>query len=63
MPLNLAEVELLMEALAMAASRKESQARAIRHGAHHDKVAACMRELRTKFWIVKFGKDLERVSA
>lgn len=39
-------INLINEALAMAAARKESQARAIKHGRKHDVRAASMRRLR-----------------
>jgi hypothetical protein len=43
-----AELELLLETLAMAACRKESQARAVKHGRHHDLAAVKMRLLRAR---------------
>lgn len=39
------DVRLLVSALRLAASRRETQARAIKHGRHHDLQATAMRDL------------------
>lgn len=42
------DIETLLVALSIAASRRESQARAVRFGRHHDEQAARMRALRLR---------------
>jgi hypothetical protein len=43
------ELTILIDTLALAASRRESQARYVKHGRHHDEAAVKMRELRVRF--------------
>jgi len=43
-----ADLELVIEALSMAASRKESMARSTPYGAHHERRAIAMRSLRRR---------------
>lgn len=42
------EIEVLLVALSIAASRRESQARAVRFGRHHDEQADRMRAIRLR---------------
>lgn len=39
------DVKLLVTSLRLAASRREAQARVVKHGRHHDVQAAAMRDL------------------
>lgn len=48
MPLSVDDLDTILSALATAASRRESQARAVKHGKHHDDAAAKMRALRRR---------------
>lgn len=54
------EILLLLVALAMAASRRESQARVIKHGRRHDEEAIRMRRLR--FRLMKHLPSMETPS-
>lgn len=53
--LSAGDLALLKEALAMAAARKEAQARFVRFGRHHDERAAAMRRLRGRLCAVRAG--------
>jgi hypothetical protein len=50
------EIETLLVALAVAASRRESQARAVRFGRHHDEQADKMRALRLRLMKLRAAK-------
>ena len=43
------ELTAIIDALAIAAARRESQARAVKYGRHHDEAAVRMRLLRLRF--------------
>lgn len=60
--LSVADLDLLMDALAKAASRHESQARFVKWGSEHDKTAQAMRALRSRLWKAKLELDLTRLS-
>jgi hypothetical protein len=53
--LTLSDIEVLMDALARAASRLESMARTAKHGRKHDQAAIRMRSLRARIWRQKNG--------
>jgi len=55
--LTVADIDLLLEALARAASRLESMARTAKYGRKHDETAARMRALRFRLTRRKMGKD------
>lgn len=50
------EIETLIVALSIAASRRESQARAVRFGRHHDEQADKMRALRLRLMKLRVAK-------
>lgn len=54
--LTIGELELLLDALARAAARLESMARAGKYGRRHDETAARMRSLRMRILRHKLGK-------
>ena len=47
------EIDCLLDALRLAASRRESMAHAVQHGRHHDLAAEEMRRLRIKLMKAK----------
>lgn len=54
-----ADLTLVVDALAKAASRHESEARRVKFGRKHDDKAAAMRALRTKLLRVRvFGEEM-----
>jgi hypothetical protein len=59
MTFDLHELTVIIDALALAASRRESQARAVKHGRHHDLAAAKMRLLRARFVQRRFAQTTQ----
>ena len=51
------EIEVLLVSLSIAASRRESQARAVRFGRHHDEQADKMRALRLRVMKLRAGQE------
>jgi len=49
MTLSISDLRVVIDALAKAAARHESQARSVRFGRHHEKAAEAMRDLRRRF--------------
>ena len=56
------EAALLTDALAKAASRHESQARAVKYGRKHDLAAKAMRVLRSRLYEVEMQKQQEALA-
>lgn len=56
------EIALLKEALATAAARHETQARAVKYGRAHDERAKSMRDLRRKICMVRVTRELPDIS-
>ena len=57
MTFTLEELDLLLSATALAASRREAQARSVKHGRHHDIEATKLRLLRSRLFLVRLKKD------
>lgn len=51
------DIEVLLVSLSIAASRRESQARAVRFGRHHDQQAEKMRALRLRVMKLRAGQE------
>lgn len=54
------QLEALIAALTIAASRREAQARFVKNGRHHDEQAAQMRRLQLRFRTEREQRRLQR---
>jgi hypothetical protein len=57
--LSIGEIDSLLDALAIAASRRESMGRALKHGRKHDLAAERMRALRHRLLNIRRAKGRE----